>query len=152
MALSDLYVDKETQAIAGMYPHGQQVKDYLYCSTKSVLSPLTGHYTTTFAFGYLTIYHCAINSFKIMAVKETKINQPFSWMKVIFKFVVLVIIMAWIACFAVSFNDGEKFGGFLDTFNGLDTFSFAIMTVGLVMFIPTFPKLVIKCIKEKDSI
>ncbi len=148
MGLADVYVKHESQDIFGMYPNAKQVKQYLYCSSKNVLSPLTGNYTTTFAFGYLTIYHCVINSFKIMNIKETKINQPFSWLKVLIKFIVLVIIMAWIATFAVAFNDASKYGSFIDTFNGLDTFSFAIMTVGLVMFVPAFPKLIINCFKE----
>lgn len=149
MELSDLYAKNETQPIEGMFPDGQQIKNYLFCTTNSVLSPLTGNYTKTFAFVYLTIYHCFINSFKIMSIKDTQINQPFSWKKMLFKFIALVVIMGWIACFAVGFNDGKKFGSFLDAFNGLDSFSFALLTVGAAMFVPCVPKIIVNCVRER---
>ncbi len=148
MALSDLYVAHETQPIEGMMPYANQVQDYLYCSTKRVLSPLTGNYTTTFAFGYLTIYHCVMNSFKIISVNETKINQSFSWIKVIVKFIMLTAVMAFISVLGVAFNDGSKFGGYLDTFNGLDSFSFALMLIAFMMFIPAVINLSLKLLKQ----
>ena len=77
MALSETYVVNEQNAIAGFTPVAEQVKNYLYCRTPSVISPLTGHLTTTFALGYLTIYHCLMNTFKIISIKETAVSQPF---------------------------------------------------------------------------
>ncbi len=149
MELSKLYTSNESQAIEGMYPHANQVQDYLYCSSKRVLSPLTGSMTTTFAFGYLTIYHCFMNSFKILSVSETKINRPFSWMKVVMKFVMLTAVMAFISVMGVAFNDPTKYAGYLDTFNGLDTFSFALMLVAFMMFIPCVINMAKKAWKQR---
>ncbi len=134
MALSDTYSINEVNAIAGFKPNGQDVKNYLYCPTKKVINPITGNKTTTFALGYLTIYHCLINSFKIISIKQTKINQSFSLMKLFAKFIMLVIVMAFISIMGCSFND-PKYSTYLDTFNGLDTFSFALLVISIIMFV-----------------
>ncbi len=151
MQLSVLYVSNETQAIEGMMPDATQVQNYLYCAQKKVISPLTGDYTTTFALGYLTIYHCFMNSFKILSVNETKINQSFSWMKVIVKFIMLTLVMSFISVCGVAFNDPAKYADYLNTFNGLDSFSFALMMISFVMFIPTCINIIFKSIKQHKS-
>lgn len=134
MGLSYTYTINEQNSIAGFKPEAIQVQNYLYCPTKSVISPLTGHLTTTFAFGYLTIYHCLMNTFKIISIKETEINQPFSIVNLIAKFFMLVLVMAFISVTGCAFNN-IKFASYLDTFNGLDSFSFALMMIAIVMFI-----------------
>lgn len=88
----------------------------------------------SFAILYTSIYHILINSTKIMSFTNIEYNQDFSWKKLISNFIVISFVMIFVVVFSVVPSSKS----FIKLFVGIDSFSFALMVISIILFLLTF--------------
>ena len=146
MSLAKLYPSHQTNIInhpyGDLWPYNndvsKEIQGYLWCPSgmynMSLFDKSAGTFskTPTYSLLYLSIYHCLINVVKILSITDIKFNNKFDWKKLISNFIVLTFIMSFIATFSIAFNEDKSF---ISVFQGVDTFSFALMTISILFFI-----------------
>lgn len=90
--------------------------------------------SSAFCIMYTTIYHVFINVTKIISVPDIELEQKFSWKKIISNFIVIAFVMIFVVIFSIVPNSYS----FNDVFPCLDSFSFSLMIVAILLFILTF--------------
>ncbi len=153
--LADLYVAHQATPIPSptdglvqfpnnAWPYGpnklsQEIKDYLWCPTGMPNFQLVDK--TNFTIGkscciallYTGLYHTFINTTKLMSFVDIRLDQKFSWKKIISNFIVISFVMIFVVVFSVV-PDSK---GYHKVFGGIDNFSFSLMVVSILLFLLT---------------
>lgn len=125
-----------------LYPgvvNSNEIMAYLWSPTNGVYNfQMYDKATNTFSKSYsislfyVTAYHMFINGSKSLSVKPIKLNQKFDWKNLIKSIIMTSIVIAIIVIIAVAPKNNK---GFIKTFPGIDSFSFATMIVAFVLFL-----------------
>ncbi len=156
--LSYLYAQNQEAPIGGevtdnfhwllFVPHQEEIGNFLWSTQKVNLQMITGALTPCYALMYLTIFHTTMNSVKILTSKKLVMDQKFNWKGLLTNILMLAIVMTIIAVLGCAFNE-PKYANYLNTFNGLDAFSFGLTMISVFMMTMVLSGMAIKISKMK---